>query len=490
MKSLTTILFLSLCIAIQAQTFELNDPVWRSYMVSNYPDEVDGNGNLILAKALDVDDKVEITNNALENIDGIQFMHSLKRIDIRSSKLEEVPALSDFPFITSVRFIDNNISSLPSLIDFPVLDNLILRKNKLSELPNLEGTIDLATIDASYNQLTTVSELNKQESLLLLNLNHNKLSSIPDLPLVESNLQQLSIGNNLLSNIPDISNYSNLAIFEVDSNYLTFEDLQIPAEHPNANSFVLFPQNIFGNDTVISKAIGESVTINCSIDDNHPSTSFDWYKDNIYLTTTTDPNLIINDLSVADAGVYSVTATNTSNSLFIGKTLQSANTTLTVTCVSFDDASITTTPLDCNKQGSLSIEHSFDVNYSPYEFTLANSSTEITFDKEINNLTSGNYTLTVENADGCTQLFNKPIIIDDKKIDCEPIIINPLIEGANQYYVEGTGTAQVLNRRGIIVNEFSLPGYFYGTDNSGQVLSNGLYFIKSNSTTTQVYISH
>jgi len=56
--------------------------------------------------------------------------------------------------------------------------------------------------------------------------------------------------------------------------------------------------------------VGESVTVTCSASGNPPVTSYVWRKSSNSSFVVSNATLLIDDVSVDDAGIYTCTATN------------------------------------------------------------------------------------------------------------------------------------------------------------------------------------
>lgn len=137
-------------------------------------------------------------------------------------------------------------------------------------------------------------------------------------------MQTLSVANNELVSIPDLSSLSALAELNVSHNYLEFDDLEQNAEISN---FDYAPQNEISTTDVIDLDEGEE--LNLSITVGGSENNYQWYVDDIAINNASNMTYTKSNITTDDEGIYHVEITN---SLLPALTLLSSDISVTVNC--------------------------------------------------------------------------------------------------------------------------------------------------------------
>ncbi|MDO5971993.1 immunoglobulin domain-containing protein [Flavivirga aquimarina] len=238
--------------------------------------------------------------------------------------------------VTQLRLPNNQlVGTIPTeLGNLSDLEFLHLSTNQLTgSIPiSLGGLIKLKTLWCDENNLsgTIPSELGNLSNLENLSLLSNQLTGA-----IPSSLGSLSLllhfylsSNQLAGEIPtELSTLSNLITFDFQSNAFIFSDFE--TEHPtytNITTYNYAPQAKVDQIETPTVTEGSSYTFTTSLSSSN--NSYQWYKDGVAITGATSKDYTINSLTLTDAGVYHVIATN---SIVTGLTLERNTVTLSVT---------------------------------------------------------------------------------------------------------------------------------------------------------------
>lgn len=280
------------------------------------------------------------------NLSGTIPVEIGKLIKLESIRLSEnglignIPtALSSLVNLMTLSLSDNNLSgNIPQeLGKLAKLTDLQLHSNHLTgNIPQELGDMSsLFSLNLQDNQLTgeLPESLGKFKSMQVLVLNDNQLSGkIPESLANLTNLIELKLFNNKfsegfpsqfrgniynvfltldlhenqLSALPDLTNLSALLSFDVSNNNLSFDDIL-----PNITRLTQFiPQDSIGESAEVSLIEGDNYTISLGIDEEITNNEYLWFKDGVELKRTNDNELVLENLSTADAGIYTCQVTN------------------------------------------------------------------------------------------------------------------------------------------------------------------------------------
>ena len=220
-------------------------------------------------------------------------------------------------FLTNLMCSTNSLSSL-DVSQNPNLTGISCGSNKLTSL-DISSNTKLRGLECQFNQLTSLN-LSKSKYLNYLNCWDNKLSSI-DVSQQKSFLVWFNCGSNSLKTI-NISQNKSLTKFSCENNQLTFESLE-PAI--SIGNFTYSPQDSIGTAQSVSKTKGESYSYVLKVGGEH--NIYQWYKDDVLLSSQTSATLNLTNLKLEDAGVYRCEVTN---SVVTGLKLKSRKISLTV----------------------------------------------------------------------------------------------------------------------------------------------------------------
>jgi hypothetical protein len=221
--------------------------------------------------------------------------------------------------------------------------------------------------------------------------------------------------------------------------------------------------------------------INLGFDNAVTTNVYNWYKDGVFLTTTTVNQLSFASVNLSDEGIYTCNITNTTPALS-GLTLISKPITLRVApCIAANNLYYNLSNPPCTYPIVVHLdESSFSAGTGPFSYKIANKKDTLSFNNPTFTLSKeGIFDILVKDAAGCEVIFESKLVIE-KSSECDPVFY-PNGDGvADFYYIENTGTAQIYNRAGEIIKELNVPGYWDGTNKKGQEAPSGLYVIVVN----------
>ncbi len=249
------LLFVGIGFKSNAQYYTVPDVYFALWIEINHPTCII-NSNQLDTTAVDLlaIDSVDVSLNAITNLDGIQFFDGLISLKCNNTPLTNIPLLPqnlrelqlnstqivNWPILPQslreFRCDDNNITTMPVLPDS--LTRLDCMGNQLTSLPPLPSTLlhlycsgnpigvlpilpshiqelavnncgltsisslpaDLTSLICSVNQITSLPAV-LPPNLEYLSTNYNLITTLPDLPV---GLVNLECGANLLTTLPDL----------------------------------------------------------------------------------------------------------------------------------------------------------------------------------------------------------------------------------------------------------------------------------------------
>ena len=300
MKKLFTLFALTLCLTnIKAQFVTIPDANFVTWLQANVPSAMSGNQMDTTSLAVTTRTFVNIYNNIIQNLDGLQYFDSLKKLDCSNTAVNDLSYLPhtisyldcSFSSITSIPILPNNldtlkcggqllytlnlipsnltylecyysnissIGSLPNTLKhFQFQDNQYLTSvpslpiglqtfycagSSLTSLPAIPNTV--TKLDCSGNQLTNIAPL--PPNLTIFGCSSNFLTNLPALP---SSLIWFLCDYNQLTNLPTLPN--SIEIMYCGYNQLTslpslpasITDLR--CEMNSISCFPTFPNNVY-----------------------------------------------------------------------------------------------------------------------------------------------------------------------------------------------------------------------------------------------------
>ncbi|MFC1543114.1 leucine-rich repeat domain-containing protein [Candidatus Neomarinimicrobiota bacterium] len=282
--------------------------------LSSLPTEL---GNLTSLKGLDLID------NQLTSIPaGIFGLTNLEYLELRNNRITGAipPEIGGLTNLRTLGLNDNELTgAIPDEIgDMTNLAYLLLINNQLSgAIPDTIGSLGkLDQLLLSNNQLsgTTPATIGRDTSLTTLWLDGNELTgAVPEEITNLFHLYYLTLNNNRLEDLPDLSAMPVLMDLHLENNRFTFEDIE-----PNVNlaaaseplpSYYYSPQDSVGEEQKFVVAAGQSITLEGDM--GGTATEYQWKRNGVDIDGATNPSYTISSVQHSDGGTYHLHATNT-----------------------------------------------------------------------------------------------------------------------------------------------------------------------------------
>lgn len=435
------IVILSICLfsTAQGQFVQLKDTVISNFLCKNYPTVMDVTcKNLDTVKAkTDISARLKVNGLGIKDYTELKYLKGINFIKADSNLTGNVNLnFTDFPLVFGLNFSFNNLTTFPDLGPL---------KTKLKEF---------------Y-------------------INNNNIEQLIGLDSVTT-LEKINIEGNHLRKLPFITKSPNLTTVRIAFNYFNYENLVTIADYPNFKTiFNIYPQKRLTPDLSKVVFLNDTLILSTTIDTSVSNMTYNWYKDNILVKSSSECFLQISNFKIEDAGVYYVELKNSHPNLSSGS-LRTGNWTLsTQDCQTIGNVEY---DLESNCKNSVLTLKSIELSNTNWKFNfyLENVYTkvknEILIGNKIELSQMGDFNLIVSDNQNCTQKLDNWISIHPTNCD---VVFTPDGDGNNDtYLIEGEGKVKILNKRGQIVNKLTLPIYWDGKDSQGRNLPVGLYGIQ------------
>lgn len=189
-----------------------------------------------------------LMNKGIQNIYGLQYFRSLKKLSLYGNKVADISPLGDLTKLTSLNLSRNKISDIQSVQRLTGLTVLRVDANQISDITPVQNLTSLTTLGCWDNQIEDISSLKKLTKLKNLVLSRNKITSIDvvknfkDLqflfitdnkvqdisPIADlTKLKSLTLNNNPIDNFQPIKNLSNLAYLNLSDTTFSDKDMSL-----------------------------------------------------------------------------------------------------------------------------------------------------------------------------------------------------------------------------------------------------------------------
>lgn len=228
--------------------------------------------------------------------------------------LDVSKATSEYPASNNkaVFFSDLGIHDASEIVYFTGLDKAYFNKNQLTQVPDLSQFTAMTWLNFNENLLTEAPDLflPNLSNLIWMYFAKNQVSSLESWNgKNHPNIQSIHMGDNKLTELPELYTYPKLSILKLENNYLTFSSLVPLLSSPKFSSnFVLFPQKELSLLSHQVRQIGEDWVI--SIDHDHSANRYELYKNGVKIRESSNGVFNLTDLSLSDQGEYHVIIRN------------------------------------------------------------------------------------------------------------------------------------------------------------------------------------
>jgi hypothetical protein len=505
------------------QTYSLVDTNFVKFLKATYPTTINTKNELIITEAAKIQGTFSCVNRSVANADGLQFFTGISRLIVQKNSIKSLPDLSTLIKLLFIDVSENQITYIPDLSKLVRLKELFADGNSIQILPDFSGNDSLITLSAHGNKIDTIIGLSKLKKLGYLQLSYNKLKYLPGVDSLfslgslmcwKNNLQSLpslanllklstiNVSYNSLKEVPELGNKPLLSIAYFNDNQIsvlkddfsrcsvlnkvrlyynpiTFGQLiQVSAKSGYDTIFKMNPQLVKKVAYDVSYRENTRFSLSTNIAKGIKTVSYDWYKNGIFFKNTLVDSLIIKNVSITNSGKYYCVVKSSLFSDFFIKT-----DTFTVTirpCVDTTLVGFVTEDISCEKGGQISIIDK-NTEASTNFYTLVGKSGQI-YNNKNNHVFLGlnelDYQLKVTAFDGCNRNINRPIVLAQKP--CEEYLIYPDQDVNNSVTFADSGEVKIYDKRGELVNKFSIPSLWQGTGSKSQKLSTGFYIADIN----------
>lgn len=249
----------------------------------------------------------------------IGFLSSLEQLDLSVNELNgSIPAsivlLSD---LTYLNLSENNLSgSIPSQVgSLSKLEQIFLHDNQLTgSIPSsISGLNNARDIFLQNNKLSgqIPSSIGGLDSVVFFNASNNRLTGA--VPAAVANLDFIyyfNVDGNRIQDVPNLSGVSSLFQLYVANNRLTFADIEPNMSKVAGGNYA--PQDSVGSNKTVSVCVGDTLTLSANVIEADADNSFVWFNSDFSFISdpSSSPELIIPNVTLADAGTYSAEISN------------------------------------------------------------------------------------------------------------------------------------------------------------------------------------
>ena len=389
-------------------------------------------------KAEKLEGNLKLSNLGLTNVTEIKYFNRIDTINVSNNQLTS--------FFTKVQ---------PA--SFWSLDYLDLSNNQITTFPTLSIPLNYKTIRYIYFQ-------------------NNKATTFQNLWDALDTVEVIDVSGNEIAVMPDMSRARNADMINISNNYLSFDDIIPQTKHAKfATVFTVFPQKkLKWNTTQIDAVEQKAYSLQLNFDNAVTTNTYQWYKNDVLVKTTTKNSLTFDTLKLSDAGMYKVVVKN-SNPLLQGGVLETEEIFLNVTnCM---DASGFRFNREFTCYGAEFVLDSLSVvgGVSPYTFTLKGLNNLYIQQHQAVKLLTDSYQVSVVDATGCKKIVQDKINIQALS-DCDHNVITPNGDGIqDEMYLTGNGHAYIYNKTGVIIKELTLPSFWDARDTNYNIVPPGKY---------------
>lgn len=508
-----------------AQTVALPDANMRDKLITTYPQVMQGN-ELDITEAAALTGMLDLANSNISNAEGIQYFTSITTLRLSGNQLGSLPDFSGITGLVNFYASDNELTELPDFSTMANLRDFQVMDNQLTELPDFSNNNQLRSLYCSNNQLQTLADLSHLPELQKLVMGNNPVNevldfsfcpnltelhihkidtdtiiglaeltqlevlyawenSIRDLSGLNENtvLKQLVVFHNALTDLPVLDNKPGLEVLDINSCYLTFEDIAPVLNLATAPALVYSPQKNLAMEDRFFRA-ENARQLAYPADNALAGNSYTWYKNGALISSS--EIVAFNPVSFSDSGTYYL---EVSNSSIPELTLLSDSFYVHVDpCLEFSYPVADVLDKDCSKGYSISLaDADMEGGTRPFRYTLKNETYEKTFtDESMEGLPAGRYKITVTDAKQCS--------VEDQFLlehitGCDPVL-TPNGDGvADTFFIDEEGLILIYDYNRKLIKTLTGPTVWDGTDEQGDLVEVGYYIIIPEKSKSPVYIT-
>nr|AFK43623.1 unknown [Lotus japonicus] len=172
---------------------------------------------------------LSVVENKLESLEGIQGLTKLTVLNAGKNKLKSIDQVSSLVGLRALILNDNEITSICKFDQLKELNTLVLSKNPIRKIGEaLMKVKSITKLSLSYCELQGINtSLKSCVELIELRLAHNEIKTLPDELIHNSKLQNLDLGNNVIttwSEVKVLKSLTNLKNLNLQGNPVASSD--------------------------------------------------------------------------------------------------------------------------------------------------------------------------------------------------------------------------------------------------------------------------
>ncbi|KAK5697617.1 protein phosphatase regulatory subunit Sds22 [Elasticomyces elasticus] len=162
-------------------------------------------------------EELELYDNLLKHIDGLQDFTQLQSLDLSYNKLKHIKNVSSLTQLHHLYFVQNRLSKIENLEALTNLTYLELGANRIREIEGLETLTNLQSLWLGQNRITELRGLATLTNLRTLSIQANRLTSLDGLTSLPQ-LTELYVSDNKITSLAPLSSNPKLEILDFQTN--------------------------------------------------------------------------------------------------------------------------------------------------------------------------------------------------------------------------------------------------------------------------------
>lgn len=162
-----------------------------------------------------------ISHNKIKNISELKKLTALESFDFSKNEVSNMDVVKNFKNLKMLDLVRNKISDISSVKELVDINYLDITNNGVENIVALEGLNELQTLKAEKNKISNIDVLKDKTKLEVIYLSNNKLNdeSLKNIDFSKfSNLKELTLASNGLTDISFVENLTNLNSLDVKNN--------------------------------------------------------------------------------------------------------------------------------------------------------------------------------------------------------------------------------------------------------------------------------
>lgn len=204
---------------------QIHDPILADAVLEKIDDswkDGDWQDTLIAIEEISLPYDSDTMDHRIEDLEGIQILKGLKKLDLSGHDLEDLAPLSDPGLRNSLEEIDlsgNSIQEAAPLNFISSLKKLDLSNNKIEDLGGISKLTGLTELNLSGNDIEDLGGLGNLTSITSLNISDNDIEDLGTLENLTA-ITSLDISNNKIEDLRPLSGLTSLTTLNVTGNLI------------------------------------------------------------------------------------------------------------------------------------------------------------------------------------------------------------------------------------------------------------------------------